>query len=201
MDLLIIMIKNSIKGKVKTRLARDIGEELAIEVYQKLLEMTFSATRPMPVDQWVLYSDFIDDHDIWSDNNYKKGIQEGENLGDRMLNAFKNGFDEGYQHICIIGSDCYLLDTETLIEAFDKLRSYDFVLGPSTDGGYYLLGMNKLYKVVFQNKQWSTSAVLKQTLKDINDQSFSCFLLKEFTDIDTKADLDLLKINLKDLLK
>jgi len=195
------MIKNTIKGKVKTRLAVDIGENLALEVYQKLLEMTLSATIPLHVDQWVLYSDFIEQNDIWQGYNYKKAIQEGKDLGDRMMNAFKNGFKEGYQHICIIGSDCYLLDTKTLRKAFDKLKSYDFVIGPSTDGGYYLLGMNKLYKKVFQDKQWSSSKVLEHTLHDIKHQSFTYFLLKEFTDIDTKADLDLLKIDLKDLLK
>ena len=87
----------------------------------------------------------------------------------------------------IIGSDLYHLEAKHLIEAFDHLESNDFVLGPASDGGYYLLGMKQMYSKLFLNKQWGTSSVLHDTLKDIKSSSVN--LLEELNDIDTYDDL------------
>ena len=200
-DLLIIFIKNPIKGSVKTRLAADLGDDVALEVYKKLIEITFQAIEPVEGDKWVLYSDFIEASFDSPDGNIVTGVQQDGDLGQRMLQAFARGFSAGYQHICIIGSDCYNIRPEIIQEAFRRLLSYDFILGPSTDGGYYLLGMNSLFEDVFINKRWSTSNVLRTTLQNIRKNSYTYYLLEELTDIDTKADLELLKIDLKTFLK
>ncbi len=152
-------------------------------------------------DKWILFSDFKEDTMIPDDKRITTGLQEGKDLGDRMSNAFINGFKAGYQHICIIGTDCYEINSDIIRQAFDQLRFYDFVLGPANDGGYYLLGMNTMLEDVFLNKEWSTSNVLKSTLGDIKNHSLSFFFLQELIDVDTKSDLDLLNINPKTFIR
>jgi rSAM/selenodomain-associated transferase 1 len=200
-DLLIILVKNPIRGKVKTRLAADLGKDVSLKVYKKLIDITFRAIEPLKIDKWILYSDFIEGFSDSPDQRTSRGVQQGKDLGERMMQAFTNGFNAGYRHICIIGSDCYDLRPEIIQEGFELLCKYDFILGPSTDGGYYLLGINFLFEDIFIKIPWSTSTVLESTLQNIRKKSYSYFLLEELTDIDTKADLEFLKIDLKKFLK
>lgn len=186
---LIIFVKNSEKGKVKTRLAQTIGDEKALEVYRQLLLLTKSVTDPLSVHKQVWYSGYVDEGDLWSEENFEKYLQKGENLGERMQNAFQNAFESGYQKMVIIGSDCASLRTEILQEAFDKLDAHDIVIGPARDGGYYLLGMTAMYADLFEDKSWSTSSVLQSTVKQIEKMNLSYHLLPTLNDIDTEADL------------
>jgi len=180
--LLIIFVKNPILGKVKTRLAADIGNERALYIYQKLQEKTHDVTDSTEFIKWVFYTEKVEEDDLWN-QGYEKKVQQGFDLGERMTNAFEVGFTFGYRKICIIGSDCYELDTNVLKKAFNCLQSHDFVIGPAADGGYYLLGMNKFHPEVFKNKAWSTDRVLPQTIKDIELTGRSYYLLPTLNDI------------------
>ncbi|PIQ20425.1 MAG: glycosyltransferase [Cytophagales bacterium CG18_big_fil_WC_8_21_14_2_50_42_9] len=195
-SLLIIFLKNPILGKVKTRLAATIGPEKALEVYHLLLERTQSITCQLPGDKVVYYSDVIDSNDIWDNNLYKKELQQGADLGDKMQQAFMHGFEQGYQHICLIGSDCYELSDEIITDALDKLQNIDLVLGPTLDGGYYLIGLKKLHPELFANKKWSTDSVLQDTLMEAKNKKISFALLPTLTDVDEEKDL----ISIDDLL-
>ena len=106
-----------------------------------------------------------------------------------MKNAFVAGFETGYTSICIIGTDCYELTAEIITEAFEELESADAVIGPATDGGYYLLGMNKPHVDVFNNKKWSTETVLKETLDDFEALELIYVKLDALNDVDTEDDL------------
>jgi len=195
-SLLIIFLKNPILGKVKTRLAATIGPDKALEVYHLLLERTQSITCQLPGDKVVYYSDIIDSNDIWDNNLYKKELQQGADLGDKMQQAFMQGFEQGYQQICLIGSDCYELSDEIITDAFDKLQNVDLVLGPTLDGGYYLIGLKKLHPELFANKEWSTESVLQDTLLEAKNKKISFALLPTLTDVDEEKDL----ISIDDLL-
>ena len=195
-SLLIVFLRNPVLGKVKTRLAATIGPEKALEVYRLLLERTQFITEQLPCDKVVYYSDGIDADDIWDNNIYKKAIQQGTDLGDKMRQAFVEGFEKGYKYICLIGSDCYELSDEVIAEAFEKLQNVDLVLGPSLDGGYYLIGLRTLYPELFQNKKWSTDSVLQDTLQDAKTKKISFALLPTLTDVDEEKDL----ISIDDLL-
>ena len=186
---LIIFVRNLEKGKVKKRLAQSIGDDKSLEVYKYLLEYTKDLTISCKYNLFVFYSDYIHVNDVFDDNIFSKHLQEGNDLGERMLNAFKKIFDLGLKNICIIGSDCYELQTEILQQAFDKLHETDIVLGPSKDGGYYLLGMNKLYPDLFINQNWGTSTVLGKTLETIKTLGLNVTQLEELNDIDTIDDL------------
>ncbi|MCH8316995.1 MAG: TIGR04282 family arsenosugar biosynthesis glycosyltransferase [Bacteroidetes bacterium] len=188
-ELLIIFVKNPIKGKVKTRLAKGIGDDKALLVYQSLLKYTKSVTKGLGVCKAVYYSDFIPENDIWTDGVFLKYLQKGENLGERMKNAFELAFEQKYESVAIIGSDCLMLTREIIQHAFSKLNTHDFAIGPAADGGYYLLGMNNFFELIFQNKRWSTPSIFEETLKDIRKQKKSFYLLPRLHDIDTLDDL------------
>ena len=187
-EALIIFVKNPELGKVKTRLAATVGDKKALEVYKKLLEHTCQVTKNISQDKWVFYSERIDNNDLWDDSHYHKTVQSDGDLGQKMLNAFNHCFEQGYESVCIIGSDMMEINESTIKKAFISLKADDVVIGPAKDGGYYLLGMNKLHSSLFQNKQWSTESVLSDTLLNIEQLKLSCTKLETMNDIDTEND-------------
>ena len=187
---LVIFVRNPISGKVKTRLAKDIGDERALEIYLQLLQHTLEITRGLSFRKFIYYADEVSDYDLWSVPGYTKRKQNGNDLGERMLNSFKELFDQGFTRIIIIGSDCLQLKTETLEEAVALLESNAAVIGPARDGGYYLLGLTKFYPDLFIDKPWSTDKVFAKTIADFNQQGISYALLEELSDIDDSTDLE-----------
>lgn len=185
---LIIFTKNLELGKVKTRLAKDIGNEQALYVYENLLEHTHDITKKLECNKCLFYSVRIERNDVWR-GNYEKHIQQGKDLGERMKHAFHFAFNQGHEKVIIIGSDCFELTSELIENAFQELDDSDFVIGPAKDGGYYLLGMKTTSTYVFEDMQYSTREVLKHTLDKIYSQTHSFSLLKELRDVDTIEDL------------
>ena len=188
-SLLIIFYKNPRPGKVKTRLAATLGDAKALSIFQKLALHTKNITGNLRMDKIVFYSDAIDLMDIWPNATYLKALQQGEGLGERMKNAFIAGFETGYTSICIIGTDCYEISEQIIREAYETLQSADAVIGPARDGGYYLLGMNEPHSVVFDNKAWSTSTVLSDTISDFKSLGLKYVKMQELRDVDTEDDL------------
>lgn len=187
-DALIIMIKNPVKGKVKTRLAATIGDDAALAVYQKLLEHTRTITDGVQADVFVFYSDVIDRNDLFTAGKYKKYTQCSGNLGVRMDYAFSIPFKNEYKRVVMIGADCYALTNEHINRAFTALDNNDFVIGPADDGGYYLIGMKKWNRWILENKNWSTHTLLEETKSDILNRNGTVQLLDTLSDIDTIED-------------
>lgn len=185
---LLIFIRNPQLGKVKTRLARTVGDAEALRIYRILLEKTRTAALGVQAERWLFYSDFIEKNDGWPDSDFSKKIQTNGDLGERMEQAFRTAFEEGAKKVIIIGSDCPQLTDEMLQMAFDELDKADFVLGPVPDGGYYLLGMKKLEPSVFHDIEWSTETVKTRTLEKIQAAGKSCALLPVLSDVDTEED-------------
>jgi uncharacterized protein len=187
---LIIFIKNPALGRVKTRLAKTVGDEKALEIYLELTEITRKNAKILRgVNRSVFYSDFYNRHDDWSNTAFQKHVQSGNDLGERMYNAFSAMLKTNEKAV-IIGSDCPTLTTKIIESAFEQLDTHDFVVGPSTDGGYYLLGFGQknLSDAVFKNMDWSTETVLPTTLKRIEALEKTVFLLPELTDVDEEKD-------------
>ncbi|NAS31395.1 DUF2064 domain-containing protein [Flavobacteriaceae bacterium R38] len=186
-SLLIILTRNPELGKVKTRLAKSIGNQNALDIYKFLLDYTVKITNGLTVDKAVYYSERVIENDLWSSDIYQKKAQSGEDLGERIQNAFQNAFQSGYEKVVIIGSDMYDLKQNHLQEAFEKLDKHDVVIGPAEDGGYYLMGMNKLYLNAFRKKAWGTETVLKDTLNDLGELDIA--LMEMLNDIDVYEDI------------
>lgn len=185
---LLIFIRNPQPGKVKTRLARTVGDDEALRIYRILLEKTRLAASNVAASRWVLYSDFMDEQDQWPAADFHKMVQQPGDLGERMAQAFQAAFAAGARQVAIIGSDCPDLTGGVLEQAFTALDTADNVIGPVPDGGYYLLGMRIFDPSLFSNIEWSTQTVRSITLTRIAAAGKTCVLLPMLTDVDTEED-------------
>ncbi|WP_010522703.1 TIGR04282 family arsenosugar biosynthesis glycosyltransferase [Aquimarina agarivorans] len=187
-NLLLIFTRNPELGKVKSRLAADIGAQNALDIYIFLVNHTKKVTQNLTVDKQVWYSENIEENDIWETDFYSKKLQPNTaDLGLRMQYAFNKGFEDKYEHIIIIGSDLYDISEKDIALAFDKLQRHDAVIGPATDGGFYLLGLSKPIPSLFKNKEWGTNTVLADTLNDLKSYSFE--QLNPRNDVDYLSDI------------
>lgn len=186
-NLSIVFVRNPELGKVKTRLAKTIGDKKALNIYILLLKHTESVLQKVSSDKVVYYSEEIQNNDLWSDRCFQKKLQKGNDLGERMQHAFEMAFKEGYEKVVIVGSDLFDLKSAHIENAFKALENHNLAIGPSLDGGYYLLGMKVLHSAVFKNKQWGTDSVLETTLKNLEQENVK--LLEALNDIDTFEDL------------
>ncbi|HLF64306.1 MAG TPA: TIGR04282 family arsenosugar biosynthesis glycosyltransferase [Saprospiraceae bacterium] len=185
---LVIFVKNPIPGKVKTRLAAEIGEDRARDIYLWLLQHTRDVTSDLPVTKYVYYSDFIQEDDIWSADLYEKRLQTGELLGERMHNAITEVLQHQRQ-VVLIGSDSADLDTQIVSYAFEVLHYVDIVIGPAMDGGYYLIGCKAPQPKIFEGIAWSTSEVFTNTRNLLLKMHLDFKLLPQRSDIDSPEDI------------
>lgn len=187
-NLLIIFTRNPILGKVKTRLAKTVGDKTALDIYTFLLKKTKEITLDSPCDKVVYYSEKIIKNDIWNCNSFRKEVQFGEDLGAKMKNSFYDAFENNYRKVVLIGSDIYDLESYHINEAFKKLETNDVVMGPALDGGYYLIGLKKMHPKIFDNKRWGSSSVRKDTLKNL--EKVDVHLLPILNDVDVIEDIE-----------
>ena len=188
--LLMIFIKNPVEGEVKTRLGASIGSTNALQVYKKLLSRTRETAIQAQCDRYLWYSSMIDRRDMWNSEQFEKRLQHGSDLGERMLAAFRTAFEEGYEKVVIIGSDCADLSPDHIEAAFQGLQTSDAVIGPSEDGGYYLLGLKEFRPEIFSEIEWSTPDVLESTIHHFDRLGLSYSTLDVLNDIDTIEDLE-----------
>lgn len=194
-NLIIVFCKNLLFGKVKTRLAKSKGKSNALKVYSLLIEKTISVLKEIDQEVAVFHSDFIPNNKDWSFAKYQK-IQHGKNLGNRMENAFKWGFNMNYTNICIVGTDLWNIEKKIFKDTFHYLKKNDVVFGPASDGGYYLLGLKKLNNSIFSIDSWGSSKVLEDSINQMSCNN-SVYFLQELNDLDTEDDLN----KHKDLIK
>lgn len=185
-SLVIVFVKNIKLGTVKTRLAKTIGDYGAFEVYSELVKITEKATENLAIDKRIYFSNAVVE-DKWKGET--KLLQEGEDLGERMLNAFKDGFNDGYDKIVLIGSDLPDITSNHILNGIEALEEHDVVFGPAEDGGYYLVGLSKMNTSIFINKPWSQPNLLKLTLQELQQHNRDYGILETLNDIDTYEDL------------
>jgi hypothetical protein len=194
---IIIFLKNPELGKVKTRLAATVGNEKALEIYLELVAHTLEIVKYIEADKFIYFSDEIDTAIGFKDLPFYAAVQQGEDLGRRMENAIADIFANLYRRVIIIGTDCPGINAQGLQSAFNKLTEADVVIGPATDGGYYLLGMSQPQPILFRNIEWSTSTVLRATTAHCINNNISYAMLPELSDIDDERDLKHLERLLK----
>jgi len=188
-SLLIILYRNPEMGKVKKRLAASIGDAKAYSLYLLLCDHTISITEKLNYPKALYYSEYIDTKDNWSNTRFQKYIQSGVNLSERMINAFREGFNTGYKSICMIGTDCLDLTTQIIDEGFRRLLTHDVVVGPGHEGGYYLLGMNYPHPDLLKARKWRTTNVLSDTIHAIKLLGLTYWELETLNDIREEKDL------------
>lgn len=191
---LLIFVKNPIKGAVKTRLASTIGDDEALRAYKLMLlhlrsiisVMPHTARRHKITDIYIYYDSRIPRHNIWPED-VKLKLQTGGDIGERMSAAFRQMCPR-YNKCVLIGSDCPSIRMHHFWEAFDVLEEKQVVLGPSEDGGYYLVGMQELQEVMFSNIEWSTTGVLQSTELILEKQDLSYGFIDTLKDVDYEDD-------------
>ncbi|TXC76990.1 TIGR04282 family arsenosugar biosynthesis glycosyltransferase [Luteibaculum oceani] len=187
---LIIFAKNPELGKVKTRLAQDLGQSEALEWYIKLMKRTEAAVQGLCAEKTVFWSNAAPMHPpAFGREEFEFAVQQGDGLGERMKNAFNSFNRKGYNSFIIIGTDCWDLKPGIIENAYQELKNNDVVIGPAKDGGYYLLGTNDFHPELFENVEWSTDVVLEQTVKKCEKLSLSVKLLQKLSDVDNIYDL------------
>lgn len=180
-------------GRVKSRLAAGVGEPAALAIYHELLAITNAAVVAAGVPATVWLADTTGPEPTAAETrewttHHAKCQPEGD-LGARMAAAFAAAFEAGAGRVAIIGTDCPGLRDTHLNQAFALLETNDLVLGPATDGGYYLLGLHQPRPELFQNKAWSTESVLTDTLADAARLGLRVAFLPTLRDVDDAADL------------
>lgn len=185
---IIVFQKAAVLGKVKTRLAKRIGNAQALKVYQYLVAYTHRHLESINADIFVYFSGEPDE-ELGVTSNYHIRRQCEGDLGLRMATAFGEVFEAGYDQVLIIGTDCYELNSDILREAFQGLNNSDLVIGPAKDGGYYLLGLNKPEPKLFDGIAWSTASVFPDTMEIAASLGKSVYLLPVLSDVDRYEDL------------
>ncbi|MDQ3100307.1 MAG: TIGR04282 family arsenosugar biosynthesis glycosyltransferase [Bacteroidota bacterium] len=193
-ELLLLFLRHPERGRVKTRLGATIGEERALEVYERLLGHTLDTASAIPFDKQACFADGLGKGGAWEEAGFKVFAQHGGDLGTRMSHSFSRAFADGYQQVVIIGTDCPGITTDLLSEAFKLITTHDVVIGPADDGGYYLLGMRGPFLKLFDGIRWSTDSVAKDTERVCRENNLSYSMLRPLGDIDEEKDLHLLDL-------
>lgn len=196
---ILFFVKYPNLGNVKTRLAKVIGEDVATSLYRHFVQDMLKGFEKIDSQLRICYApcgteDPAKDFRDWLGSQYTYRMQEGENIGQRMKHAMQSAFDEGFQRVIIVGSDIPDFPPELITKAFLDLDMQDAALGPSYDGGYYLIGFRKdtFLPEVFDNIPWSTRDVYRATLEKIQNADLDLVRLPDWNDVDTIWDLNLL---------
>jgi uncharacterized protein len=186
---LIVFVKAPRPSSVKTRLAQSLGAQAACDAYRFLVDRVLvQLTSLANVELRFSPDDALDEIRPWLRTNWVAAAQGGGTLGERLIRAFRNAFADGCTNVVAIGSDCPEVTTLDLIEAWNSLETQDVVVGPASDGGYWLIGLNAPSDGIFENIDWSTARVFEQTMQWIRANGKSYHLLRELSDVDTEDD-------------
>lgn len=198
----VIMAKQPQVGKTKTRLCPPLTAQEAADLSEALLLDTIALISNLPgIDLALAITPPPSEA-------YFAGITppgtrllpvEGENIGECLVQAIEALLDLGYRKALAINADSPSLPAEFIVQAADLLDHHDLVLGPGEDGGYYLVGLNRLHKGIFDDIPWSTARVLPQTLQRSHALGLSTALTPAWYDIDTVAELQRLNKELQEL--
>jgi rSAM/selenodomain-associated transferase 1 len=190
---LIVFVKSPEAEVVKSRMAATIGEQKTRRLYRCFVEDLLEALDKGSYGLKIFFypPDRLQDLSGWlgCDRSYEPQI--GDDLGQRMKNAFEKCFADGFETAILIGSDSPDMTREIIDEGFAAMTSCDAVIGPSLDGGYYLIGFQSetFLPDLFSGIPWSTDEVLKSTLAIIDQKGLRLSLLPPWRDIDTHEDL------------
>jgi rSAM/selenodomain-associated transferase 1 len=192
-EVLLLFIKYPTIGEFKKRLLRDLDMDFVTVLYKHFVSDLLSTIEKLDIELRICFYPPDSERKIisWLGKRYCYIPQKGDNLGERMKNSFNRAFKEGYSRVVLIGSDIPDLPIDFIKKSFNSLQLNDIVIGPSNDGGYYLIGFNKesFNPLIFQDIKWSTENVFKDTIQILKKSKSTIHVLQEWYDIDTIDDL------------
>ncbi|WP_018141204.1 TIGR04282 family arsenosugar biosynthesis glycosyltransferase [Thioalkalivibrio sp. ALJ7] len=193
---LLVFAKAPVEGQAKSRLIPALGPAGAAELHARMVRHTCEKARRIDADV-ELWCHLDSENPLFTDCEASFGVtlrtQAGADLGERMYNAF--AFDPEGAPAVVIGTDCPSLEPSDLAKAFAVLESFDAVVGPATDGGYYLLGLRKADASLFHAVTWGTGSVLAETRARLESLGLRWLELEPRDDIDRPEDLESLPVD------
>jgi rSAM/selenodomain-associated transferase 1 len=200
---ILFFVKYPEKGKVKSRLSSELNENFTKNLYKMFVKDLLFTLNKAKYPKIICYypKKNIDKFKAWLGKNYRYYAQSGENLGERMKSCFEFAFKQNFEKVIVIGSDSPDLSENILNTAFSSLNDNDTVIGPTYDGGYYLLGFkkNSYSPEVFNGINWSTKTVFEETMNKLNSENIKTKVLDYWGDIDTINDLNQFYKKYKDI--
>ncbi|MGF1992430.1 MAG: TIGR04282 family arsenosugar biosynthesis glycosyltransferase [Nostoc sp. ZfuVER08] len=193
---LIIFTRYPEPGKTKTRLIPVLGSVGAANLQGQMTEHTILQVKQLQKAIDISVEIWFSDGDLqlmqkWLGSDLVYQPQGEGDLGLRMARSLLQAFQSGAEKAIIIGTDCPGLNAEILATAFDKLRTFDLVLGPALDGGYYLIGLRQLIPELFANIEWGTANVFQKTVEIAQKVNLSYVNLVSLADVDRPEDLSI----------
>jgi hypothetical protein len=195
-DVAILFARTPVPGRVKSRLLTHLTPEQACRLHcagtadtAELLDQALPAAR-----KWVLWSESIpareSDFAVEMPDSFSMAAQQGGDLGERMASAFAGAFGSGARRVVIFGSDSPTLPRSRAQQAFALLEECDVVLGPTDDGGYYLIGCRKFDRLLFDGVEWSSPRTLEQTRANALRLGLAVRTLDSWYDLDEWKDVE-----------
>lgn len=186
---LIIIAKYPEETTVKTRLKGSMSDEQRLDLYVSLLNRTITDLGNIPdVDTFIAYAPKEREYYFLRFNLGLIPLNKGD-LGAGMFNAFEKVFSLDYKRASLVGADIPDLSPSIILEAFNILSENDLVYGPAKDGGYYLVGMRKLIREVFEDVPWSSDRTLKKSLEQASNSCNTVGFTEMLSDIDRIEDV------------
>lgn len=192
---LVILLRYPEIGKVKSRIARAVGEKEALRVYQELVSITLDIASHLHLPVYLMYEGRMPEPEEQLHPFHYRLQPEGA-LDQKIIAAFHLGFTQ-HAHVIVIGSDCPELQPNLIEEAFVQITNTDVVIGPAKDGGYYLIGCKKMNPRLFSRISWGSDQVLKETVDRCEEEHLRYTLLPELQDVDTIEDWESYKIRIQ----
>jgi hypothetical protein len=190
---ILLFVKYPEKGKVKCRLSADLSQDIVQDLYQCFVHDTLKTVKTIDTQLFICFLpvDAQEKFQRWLGENLQFLPQIGKDLGERMKNSFTDVFTKGFKKAVLMGSDSPDLPKEYIKQAFDTLKTKEVVLGPTVDGGYYLIGFRSttFTTSIFEDIPWGTQMVFQETLMKLKQTSHTVGLLPVWSDIDTMTDV------------
>jgi len=190
---ILLFVKYPKRGTVKLRLCRNLKEELVLELYRCFVLDTVIMLEKIDFPFFICFHPSNEQQKMkqWLGSTQRFLPQKGSDLGERMKHCLAEVFSKGFENAILIGSDSPDLPEEFITQAITILRTKDVALGPTRDGGYYLIGFRAttFTPQVFDDISWSTPLVFQETVRKLQVTQRSVGLLPVWSDIDTIADL------------
>jgi hypothetical protein len=189
----LVFMKAPRKGEVKTRLARSLNEDVVIPLYKAFIADTLSMLEESghPIIVCVYPGNAVSEISTWLGCRHPVWPQEGRDIGEKMALALARAFAKGYTSALLMGTDIPDLPKTIISEGFNALHTHDAVIGPSDDGGYYLIGFNQntFLLSAFEGISWSTEKVFEQTIRILKTGDRTLYELPRWQDVDQGEDL------------
>jgi rSAM/selenodomain-associated transferase 1 len=186
----VVFGREPIAGRVKTRLAAELGDGAAAHIYQILLDHTLEQVSRCTTSQTILSISDAASPGWRPGVDVPVEVQQSGDLGGRLAATFARRFAEGFEAVVVVGSDCAGLTATHVAAGIEELKRYATVFGPAHDGGYWLVGQRRPGSDLFSGIPWSSPHTMETTRRHMREKGMRWAELEVMRDIDTASDLD-----------